>query len=146
MKHATQFWAVIATGLLLALPPAQAEEKPYTEGTVWAITLVRVKAAAGHLPARARTHAQRLDDEAKKAGLMVSSHILSGGAANRDDFDVMFLDEFKSWDAFDGINAKYEAFEEKLIGSEDKRTQLMVKRTEVRDITGNKLMQELLPK
>jgi len=58
----------------------------------------------------------------------------------------MFLDEFKNWAAFDGLSAKYEALEDKLIGSEDKRTQLMVKRTEVREITGNKLMQELMPK
>jgi hypothetical protein len=58
----------------------------------------------------------------------------------------MFLDEFKNWAAFDGLSGKYEALEDKLIGSEDKRTQLMVKRTEVREITGNKLMQELMPK
>jgi|SRR5258706_13831685 hypothetical protein len=147
MKHTMGLLAVIATGLLLALPPARAEEKPFTEGSVWAITLVRVKAGMLDtylhelVPLR-----KRLNDEAKKAGLLVSSHILSGGAANRDDFDVMFLDEFKNWAAFDGLSAKYEALEDKLIGSEDKRTQLMVKRTEVREITGNKLMQELMPK
>ena len=147
MKPTTGFVAVIATGMLLASPLARAEEKPYTEATVWTITLVRVKPGMLDtylheiVPVR-----KRIDDEAKKAGLLISSHILSGAAANRDDFDVMFLDEFKNWAAFDGINAKFEAMADKLIGNEEKRTQLMVKRTEVREITGNKIMQELLPK
>jgi len=111
------------------------------------VTLVRVK--PGMLDTYLRElmpMRKKLDDEAKKAGILVSSHILSGAAANHDDFDVMFLDEFKNWAAFDGINAKYDAMLEKQIGNEEKRTQVMVKRTDVREITGVKTMQELIPK
>ena len=62
----------------------------------------------------------------------------------RDDFDVM--DEYKNWAAFDGITAKYEAIERQVIGSEEKQVQLMIKRTEVREIMGEKTMQELTVK
>jgi len=72
--------------------------------------------------------------------------VLSGLSAGRDDFDVMLLDEFKNWAAFDGISAKFEAIESKIIGNEEKRTQLMTKRTEVREIVGEKVMQELIIK
>jgi len=147
MKQGTQLLAVLAAALLLSMQPARAEDKPYTEATVWTVTLVRVK--PGLLDTYLRElmpMRKKLDDEAKKAGLLMSSHILSGVAANHDDFDVMFLDEFKNWAAFDGMNAKYDAMMEKLIGNEEKRTQVMVKRTDVREITGIKTMQELIPK
>jgi hypothetical protein len=58
----------------------------------------------------------------------------------------MFLDEYKNWAAFDGISAKYEAIESKIVGPEEKRVQLMTKRTEVREILGEKAMQELIAK
>jgi len=39
----------------------------------------------------------------------------------RDDWDVMFLDEYKNWAAFDGITAKYEAIEAKIVGRSTSR-------------------------
>ena len=58
----------------------------------------------------------------------------------------MFLVEYKNWAAFDGITAKYDAITSKLVGSEEKQVQLMTKRTEVREILGEKAMQELIAK
>jgi hypothetical protein len=126
---------------------ATADDKPYTPGSVWSLSMIRVKAGMADvyfrdvLPLR-----KKMDDEAKKQGLLLSSHVLSGSASGKDDFDVLFLDEFKNWAAFDGMDAKYDAIMSKIIGSEDKQVQLMTKRTEVREILGDKLMQELLIK
>jgi hypothetical protein len=123
------------------------QEKPYTEGSVWSITLVRVKPGMFDaymrdvLPLR-----KKIDDEAKKQGLILSDHILSGNASGRDDFDVMFLTEYKNWAALDGISAKYDAIVGAIIGPEEKQLQLMTKRTEVREIIGEKQMQELILK
>ena len=44
------------------------------------------------------------------------------------------------------MTAKYDAIASKLIGPEDKQVQLMTKRTETREIIGNKTMQELIIK
>ena len=123
------------------------QEKPYTEGSVWFITLVRVKPGMldvymrDVLPLR-----KKIDEEAKKQGLILSAHILSGSASGRDDFDVMFLTEYKNWAAFDGISSKYDAIASRIVGSEEKQVQLMTKRTEVREIMGEKPMQELIIK
>ena len=123
------------------------QEKPYTEGSVWSITMVRVKPGMldvylrDVLPLR-----KKVDDEAKKQGLILSDRVLSGSASGRDDFDVMFLIEYKNWAAFDGISAKFDAIEASIIGSQDKQVQLMTKRTEVREILGEKTMQELIMK
>lgn len=137
-------FGVLSLGSVIAY--AQ-EAKPYTEGSVWDITLIRVKPGMFDvymrdvLPLR-----KKLDEEAKKQGLLLSSHVLSGNSSGRDDFDVMFLEEYKNWAAFDGMSAKYDAIFSKLIGSEEKQTQLMTKRTDVREILGEKYMQELIIK
>jgi hypothetical protein len=93
------------------------------------------------IPAR-----KKLMDEAQKQGLIVSYKILSGSSANRDDWDIMFLDEYKNWAAFDGLTAKFDAVSKKVIGDEATQTREMVKRIEVRELFGDKVMQELIPK
>src|SRR5205085_8091295 len=94
--------AVIMTSMLaLSCGVASAQEKPWTEGSVWSISMIRVKPGMFDvymrevLPMR-----KKINEEAKKQGLLVSSHIFAGNAYGRDDFDVMFLDEYKNWAAF----------------------------------------------
>jgi len=147
MNTTIRAFAVMAAALLLALPPAYAEDKPYTEGHVWTVTMVKVKYGMRDtylnevLPLR-----KKIEEESKKEGLLLSSHTLVGDPANRDDFDVMYLQELKNWAVLDGLSAKMDAIEEKIIGPTDKQTQIVVKRAEVREILGEKMMQELLPK
>ena len=94
----------------------------------------------------AEAHRKKIEEEGRKAGLLLSSHILVGDPANRDDFDVLYLQELKNWAAFDGMSAKTEAIEEKILGPQDKQTQLLTKRVEVREVVGEKMMQELIMK
>src|SRR5438105_4563017 len=85
---------------------AYGQDKPYTEGSVWTVSMVRVKPGMMDvymrdlLPLR-----KKINEEAKKQGLILSSHVLSGTSYGRDDFDVIFLVEYKNWAAFDGISA-----------------------------------------
>ena len=140
--------AVIMTSMLaLSCGVASAQEKPWTEGSVWSISMIRVKPGMFDvymrevLPMR-----KKINEEAKKQGLLVSSHIFAGNAYGRDDFDVMFLDEYKNWAAFDGMTAKFDAIMRNVVGSEEKQVQVMQKRTETREIMGDKVMQEIVVK
>lgn len=144
----TMRWAAVATTVaLLAMSPARAEDKAYTEGHVWTITMIKVKYGMRDvylnevLPLR-----KKIEEEGKKEGLLISSHTLVGDPANRDDFDVLFLQEHKNWAAFDGMSAKVDAIVEKIVGPQDKQTQLVTKRVEVREVVGEKAMQELITK
>ena len=142
----------LATVLILGLLPLVsvtvcAQEKPYKEGSVWYISMIRVKPGMFDVYMRdVLPQRKKIDDEAKKQGLLLSSHVLTGAAMGRDDWDVMFLDEYKNWAAYDGISAKYDAIERKVIGTEEQVLQVMTKRTEVREIIGEKNMQELIIK
>ena len=130
----------------LALVPqlSVAQGKPYQEGTVWSVSLIRVK--PGMLETYLRdlaTARAKVMAEAKKQGLVVSEKILSGDAAGRDDWDLMLMVEYKNWAAFDGLQDKFDAVALQVVGSQETQGQLRAKRNELREILGTKTLQEI---
>jgi len=139
--------ALLAVTMTIAASAALAADKPYTEGTIWTMTTIRVK--PGQFEAYMRDvlpMRKKIDEEAKKEGLLLSSHVLSGQSSNAEDYDLVILEEFKNWAAFDGISAKYDTIIAKIGSSEEQQTQSMEKRVELRAIVGEKTLQEIVPK
>lgn len=134
----------VLVGMSLFASQALAQDKPYREGTVWSVTMIKVKPGMFDtymrevLPQR-----KKIMEEAKKAGLVLSEKILTGPSSGRDDFDVLLMTEYKNFAALDGMDAKFDVIMSKVIGTEDKQVQQMTKRGEVREIMGDKMMQEL---
>src|SRR5437879_4352773 len=136
-------FAVLSARVPTALAPAQ----PSTAGSVWTLTFIKVKPGMFDVYMRdVGPLRKQIMDEAKKQGLVLSYKVFGGISANHADWDVLFMDEYKNWAAFDGLTQKFEAILAKLIGNEEKRTQLMTKRTDVREIVGEKVMQEVILK
>jgi len=134
---------VFALGVLVT-GSATAQELPYREGSVWNVTLIKVKPGMFNTYIRDLAASRKpLMEEAKKQGLILSEKMLSGSAANRDDFNMILMVEYKNWAAYDGLSAKFDVISNKMIGSEDKRMQINVKRTDMREIVGSKNMQEV---
>jgi hypothetical protein len=130
--------------LMLAAQTGFGQEKPYKEGSVWTVTFVKVK--PGLMDTYLRdlgANRKKLMEQAKKDGLILSERLLSGDATGREDFDLILMVEYKNWAAFDGLEDKFRALAEKMVGSEDKQVQMMTKRTEVREILGTKTMREI---
>jgi len=117
---------------------------PYTEGTVWAITMVKTKAGMSddYIKGLAKTYKAAMEEE-KKANLVVSYKILMGESSNEADFNMLLMVEYKNMAAFDGLREKMEPIAQKILGGEDDRRQAAVKRSEVREILGNKVMREI---
>jgi len=117
---------------------------PYTEGTVWAITMVKTKPGMSddYIKGLAKTYKAAMEEE-KKANLVVSYKILMGESSNEDDYNMLLMVEYKNMAAFDGLRDKLEPIAQKILGSEDERRQAAVKRSEVREILGNKIMREI---
>jgi hypothetical protein len=141
----TKFVFSLFIGLLVfGSQPSYAQEKVYKEGTVWSVTFIKVKPGMFDVYMRElAVQRKQLIAEGKKQGLIVSEKMLYGTSANREDWDLMLMEEYKNWAAFDGISEKWDAMLLKVIGSEEKVVQTMVKRTEVREIVGDKVFQEL---
>ncbi len=117
---------------------------PYTEGTVWAITMVKTKAGMSddYIKGLAKTYKAAMEEE-KKANLVVSYKILMGDSSNEADYNMLLMVEYKSMAAFDGLREKVEPIAQKVLGGEDERRQASLKRAEVREILGNKVMREI---
>lgn len=117
---------------------------PYTEGPVWELTMVRTKPGMtdDYLKNLANAY-KSTSEEAKKQGIIMDYKILLGDPANRDDYDILLLVEYKNMAAFDGLRDKADPIARKLIGSEDQMREASVKRMEIREILGTKTMREV---
>jgi hypothetical protein len=112
---------------------------------VWTATFVRDKPGMGNTYLRDLASSwKQVMDEARKQQLIVSYKILGGDPGNRNDWNLILLVESKNWAAFDGADDKFDALVEKLVGSETKQTEMMVKRSDVREILGSRNLQEII--
>jgi hypothetical protein len=139
-----QIAVVAAFSLSLASLCFAQSDAPYTEGPVWTIAMVKTKPGMtdDYLKNLAQIY-KATNDEAKKQGIIMDYKILLGVAATPHDFDILLMQEFKNMAAFDGLRDKTDPIAKKLIGSEDVQRQGAVKRMEIREITGGKLMREI---
>jgi hypothetical protein len=120
---------------------------PYTEGTVWSLTFVRTKTGMSNDYLRNLASLYRkIQDERKKEGSIVSYKIFMGAPANKDDWDIMTLTEYKNMAALDGMEEKAYALITRYVGPEEKVKESVVKRSEIRDILGEKLVREVILK
>ena len=127
--------------------PVQAQDKSYKEGTVFEIGFIKVgpnmtvdylNSLKGSWDA---TH-----KEAQKQGLILSYKILSGAAANPEDWDIMLITEYKSMAAMDESDSKWEEISKKIVGGEDAMKKLNESRVSMRTIYGGKVLKEVIYK
>jgi len=137
--------AVIAAFALTTASLSLAQsDAPYTEGPVWAITMVKTKAGMGddYLKMLAKIY-KGANEEAKKQGIISDYKILVGDASSPQDFDILLMQQFPNMAAMDGLRDKLDPIDKKIAGSLEAQRQGAVKRMEVREIMGNKLMREV---
>lgn len=83
------------------------------------------------------------NEEAKKQGIIMDYKILLGEAANPQDYELLLMQEFANMAAFDGLRDKLDPIDNKISGSLEAQRQGAMKRMEIREIMGNKLMREI---
>ena len=153
MNTARKFIAIAAalvsgSGLCFAqsstTTTVESSTAPYTEGTVWQITMIRTKPGMtdDYLKGLAKSLKTSLE-EGKKQGFIVSYKILLGEASTPSDYNIITMVEHKNMAALDGLRAKTDPIAQKVIGGEDQQREAAMKRAEVREILGSKLMREI---
>ena len=155
MNTARQFIAVAAalvagSGLSFAqsssttATTAEGSTAPYTEGSVWQLTMIKTKPGMtdDYLKGLSKSLKASLE-EGKKQGFIVSYKILLGEASSPHDYNVMTMVEYKNMATLDNLRAKTDPIAQKTIGGEDQQREAAVKRAEIREIIGGKLMREI---
>lgn len=124
---------------------AEAQEKPYTEGSVWEISLIKTKMPFFNDYMKNLSNGwKKVMDEAKKQGLIVSYMVLSSMPRNPQDWDLALMIEYKNMAALDGLSEKMENISGKLFGGQQEVQNASVKRNDLREILGNKMARQLL--
>jgi hypothetical protein len=119
-------------------------DAPYTEGPVWNVTMVKAKPGMGdeYLTGLAKTFKGTLE-EAKKQNLILDYKILLGNAATPQDFDILLMVESKNMAALDNGREKFDPITRKIVGTTDQQQAMAVKRLDIREIMGVKIMREI---
>jgi hypothetical protein len=122
-----------------------AQERSYTEGSVWNISLIKTKAPYFDDYMNDLNNGwKKVMDEAKKQGIILSYMVLTQSAKDNEDWDLALLIEYKNMAAFDGLREKMEKIQTSLFGSQETRKDSAVKRNELREMLGSKIARQLL--
>jgi hypothetical protein len=117
---------------------------PYTEGTVWTVTMIKTKAGLGDDYFRQISQSVKpVYEEEKKQKIILDYKILSGDAVGAQDFNILIMVQYPNMAALDGLRDKMDPIVEKVMGSEDQRRATAVKRLDIREILGTKTMREI---
>ena len=117
---------------------------PYTEVSVWALTMVKTKTAMDddYLKQISGT-VKPVYDEMKKQKYILDYKILNGDSSSRDDYNILIMVQYANMAALDGMRDKMDPIVEKVMGSETQRRDTAVKRLDIREILGTKTMREI---
>ena len=146
MKITKKLQIIALAALSLGIPSlcSAQSDAPYTEGPVWTATMVKTKAGMTdeYLKELAKTLKASLE-EAKKQNLVLDYKILLGDAATAQDFNILIMVESKNMAAQDNTREKFDPIARKVVGTTDQQEALQVKRLDIREIVGTKLMREI---
>src|SRR5215831_16138882 len=139
-----QIVALTALSFGIASPCLAQSNAPYTEGPVWTVTMVKTKAGMSdaYLKELGTTLKASLE-EGKKQNLVVDYKILLGNAATPQDFNILIMVESKNMAAQDNAREKFDPIARKVVGTTDQQQAIQVKRLDIREILGIKLMREI---
>jgi len=140
--------SIVVTLIMLGfITESYAQESPYTPGSVWSLTFVKTKASGGmDYVKNLAANWKKVQDEAIKQGLVLSYKVLWGDAANRDDWDMLLMVEYKNFAAFDVPEETWDNIMKKVVGDETKQKEGDTMREDVREILGGKTMREIILK
>ena len=139
-----QIVAVAVLSLGIASLCSAQSDAPYTEGPVWTVTMVKTKTGMTdeYLKELAKTLKGTLE-EAKKQNLVLDYKILLGNPATPQDFNILLMVESKNMAAQDNTREKFDPIARKVVGTTDQQQAIQVKRLDIREIIGTKLMREI---
>ena len=124
---------------------AQTTPKPYSDGTVWQVSFIKLKPNAGddYLKSLAVTW-RKAHEEAIKQSIIIGYKVLRGQAANNDDWDIMLMAQYKNMGAMDNISDKWDAIYKTVVGTDEQQKTLNQNRVSLRDIYGGKIVREVI--
>jgi len=137
-----------ALGLVLLFALQAFAQEHYTEGPIWQVTLIRVKATQmdAYLTSL-RANSKSIYDEMKKEGAILDYKVfLNTTKHDPQDWDMAIGVQYKNFGALDGLAARAESIRDKVLGSKQNAQQIGEKRADMREIVSTVLLREVMLK
>ena len=127
--------------------PKAAEGLPYTEGSVFEMTFIRILQGGYDAYMKfVQGEWKKVNEAAKQEGLILSYRVGAAPAANKEDWDLVLIIEYKNMAALDGMDEKFRGVSEKVAGSSKEQEKRAEERSKIREVLGTKLVRELILK
>jgi hypothetical protein len=124
-----------------------AQDRTYESGSAWTVGFIQINNGMGREYLNSlKTTWKAMQDEGVKQGLILSYKVFSGTASNPEDWQIMLMVEYKNLAAMEGNEAKWDAIQKKVVGSEEDQKKLREIRSSMRTMYGTKLMREIVYK
>jgi hypothetical protein len=141
----------LTSGLVLALVMTSGlavygqVKRPWRNGSVWGITMVKVKygmeeAYLGHLTGQWKS----LQETAKKDKMILSYKVLRTDSHETDDWNLLLMVEYKDLASMEQAELKEDNLLQKVVGDDTKQQQGYKDRLEIREIIGTRVARELV--
>ncbi len=124
----------------------QAGDKPYTLGTVWEVSYIKVNDGkledylknlnSGYYP---------IYEEYKKKGWITSYKAISFNRNNPDDWNLMLLTEYPNWATFERKEKEWEAVVDEVFKNKKAEESSNEDRKNIRVLWGSKVGVEMVP-
>ncbi len=138
--------SLFGVALVLSVPAAaQQTSRPYTDGGVREVQYIRVK--PGHfdeyMTFLAGPYKQQMEAQ-KKAGVITGWAAYQSDNRDENDWNIVLTTDYKNMAALDNLRDRVDPITRQVYGSLDKSEEAMAKRSEMRDIVGNRQLRELI--
>ena len=117
---------------------------PYTEGPVWNLTMIKTKTGLDDDYFRQISGTVKpVYEEMKKQKIILDYKVLSGDSFGANDYNIIIMVEYPNMAALDGLRDKMDPIVAKVMGNEEQQRNTAIKRLDIREIIGTKMMREI---
>jgi hypothetical protein len=137
--------SLIALLLTLSVVVLAQVNRPYRNGTVWNIGLIRMKPGmdTAYLNYIAGDW-KREQDALKKDGQIISYKVLQTEAHGSTDWNLVLMTEYKDLATYEKNLEKADALLQTVIGNDDKQRQGYRERLEIREVLQDRMAREIV--
>jgi hypothetical protein len=134
-------------GLLLSFLTAGvagAADRPYSEGTVSAVSSIRTEPGMfdSYMNFLATTYKQNMEAQ-KAAGVILDYNVYTATPRGPDDPDIYLVTTYKNMAAMDDLDAKTDPISEKIEGNLAAQNKAYIERGKMRTVLGSEMIREV---